>query len=167
MVHVTLTNRQRAIGLERADLEKTFAELADALCENLRQNSSKLVSKTKANALAKRAQVSIVLVSNRTIRRLNKGWRQKDAATDVLSFPLLTDEPPAEMPWELGEIFISTEKALEQADTHNHSFRREIAFLAVHGMLHLLGFDHEESADEREMFERQEAILTAAGYPRI
>jgi len=107
-----------------------------------------------------------VLTSNRTIRKLNKQWRGKDSPTDVLSFTILLEPPPKEMPWELGEIFISVEQAAAQAHSFNHSLERELAFLTVHGILHLLGFDHEKPAEEKEMMVRQEKILKAAGYPR-
>jgi probable rRNA maturation factor len=114
-----------------------------------------------------------VLVSNAKIRELNRQWRGKDYATDVLSFPLAVDETgvferaqPGEETWELGELIISMEKAAEQAAEYGHSFEREFAFLFVHGFLHVLGFDHITKAQEKEMFGRQSQILTAAGFSR-
>jgi len=117
--------------------------------------------------MAERGQFSLVLVSDRQIRTLNKDWMGKDKPTDVLSFPLSIDPPPSvELPWEVGEIVISVEKAQEQAIDYGHSFEREMAFLFVHGMLHVLGFDHMEPKEEKEMFGRQKQILNAAGFKR-
>jgi probable rRNA maturation factor len=116
--------------------------------------------------LAKRGEMSVTLVSNKQIHSLNRQWRQKDAATDVLSFPLTLSAPPAGLPWELGEVIISAEKAVEQASSLGHSFERELSFLFVHGCLHVLGFDHELPEDEKEMFGRQNEILEAAGISR-
>jgi probable rRNA maturation factor len=116
--------------------------------------------------------LSLVLVSNKKIRQLNKQWREKDYATDVLSFPLAVDEnlqilpaPPGES-WELGEVVVSLEKTAEQAAEYGHSFEREFAFLYVHGLLHVLGFDHITKAQEKDMFGRQREILTGAGFSR-
>jgi probable rRNA maturation factor len=95
-------------------------------------------------------------------------YRGIDKATDVLSFPMLdfTEEEEADDGDEyideelaLGDIVISMEKALEQSKEYGHSFNRELAFLLVHGMLHLLGYDHEVEASEGEIFEKQEKIL--------
>ncbi|MGE5677990.1 MAG: rRNA maturation RNase YbeY [Pseudomonadota bacterium] len=116
-------------------------------------------------------EVSISFVGNEEIRSLNLEYRGIDKATDVLSFPMLEfsedeleeeEDPEAEYIDEeiaLGDIVISMEKVLEQSEEYGHSFNRELAFLLVHGMLHLLGYDHEEEASEGEMFEKQESIL--------
>ena len=115
-------------------------------------------------------EVSISFVNNEEIRSLNMEYRDIDTATDVLSFPMVEfideeleeEDENAEYIEEeiaLGDIVISMEKALEQSEEYGHSFNRELAFLLVHGMLHLLGYDHEEGASEGEMFEKQEAIL--------
>ncbi len=69
-------------------------------------------------------------------------------------------------PFELGEVFISYEQAIKQAKEYNHSLERELAFLFVHGLLHILGFDHQKKSDEKEMFGRQKQILVKAGYAR-
>ena len=113
----------------------------------------------------------VELVSNQKIRKLNEQWRGKDYATDVLSFPLIFDGGSAQfMPqmadseMELGEIIISVEKAVEQANEYGHSFERELAFLFVHGLLHIIGFDHETKEDEREMFSRQTEVLNCLGF---
>ena len=115
-------------------------------------------------------EVSVTFTDNAGIRALNKQYRNIDKATDVLSFPLLDfegepDEPPVDE-WigMLGDIVISLEQAKKQAKEYGHSFEREAAFLCVHSMLHLLGYDHETGEeDEREMRRRQREILTAMG----
>ena len=112
-------------------------------------------------------EISISFVDNQEIQSLNKQFRNIDKPTDVLSFPMLEfeDEPkdgPAdrfEGERPLGDIVISVEKAIEQAEEYGHSKEREIAFLLVHGMLHLLGYDHEDGKDEILMFKKQDDIL--------
>jgi probable rRNA maturation factor len=140
--------------------------LADGVCLNLVGKPSEQTPDLPIKAICARASVSIVLISNKAMQKLNKRWRDKNAPTDVLSFPLLLEVPPEGMPWELGEIFISVEQAALQAQSLHHGLAREMAFLTVHGILHLLGFDHERRTDEKEMFARQEAILVSAGYGR-
>ncbi|MGA8943107.1 MAG: rRNA maturation RNase YbeY [Thermoactinomyces sp.] len=117
------------------------------------------------------ADVSVVIVDNKQIHELNKEYRQVDRPTDCLSFPLWEpDEDWVIMEDEetvpLGDIVISLEKAREQAEEYGHSVERELGFLAVHGFLHLLGYDHETPEQEREMFGRQEEILHLAGLRR-
>jgi probable rRNA maturation factor len=140
--------------------------LSREVCRELLAKPSAQTAEVDIKAVCERALVSVILTSNRTIRKLNKQWRGKDSPTDVLSFAMLLEAPPKEMPWELGEIFISVEQAVEQAHSYNHGLEREMAFLTAHGLLHLLGFDHIEPAQETEMLGRQEKILKAAGYPR-
>lgn len=108
--------------------------------------------------------VSLTLVDNEQIRALNRTYRNRDAVTDVLSFPLY-DFAAGEKPLpgeraELGDIVLSLERAGEQAQELGHSRDREAAFLCVHSVLHLLGYDHERSAeDEEEMCRRQREIM--------
>ena len=115
------------------------------------------------------AEVSVSFTDNEGIRRLNAQFRNIDKETDVLSFPL-TDfdgdgEPPVDEPgMMLGDIVISLERAAEQAEEYGHSFEREVAFLCVHSMLHLLGYDHVDSEeDDAEMRRRQREILESMG----
>lgn len=116
-------------------------------------------------------EVSVSFVDNDDIRRLNSQYRKKDVSTDVLSFPLGTDgtydinqETGAQV---LGDIVISMEKAVEQAQVYGHSLRREVAYLTVHSMLHLLGYDHEDGGMEMvRMREKEEAVLLSLGLPR-
>ena len=105
-------------------------------------------------------EVSVTFTDNEKIRKLNKEYRGIDRATDVLSFPLFDDEFGDGEKVALGDIVLSLEKAEEQAKEYGHSFERETAFLTVHSMLHLLGYDHETGAeDEKEMFFKQDEIM--------
>lgn len=114
-------------------------------------------------------QVSVTLTDNEGIRALNREYRGIDRETDVLSFPLLEfeggEEPPADEPEVmLGDIVLSLEKTEAQAEEFGHSFEREAAFLCVHSMLHLLGYDHVDSeAEDMEMRRRQREILECMG----
>ena len=116
-----------------------------------------------------KCEVSVTFTDNEGIRAVNKEYRGIDAPTDVLSFPLTDfeggDEPPTDEPFiSLGDIVISLERAREQAEEFGHSFERECAFLCVHSMLHLLGFDHVNSDEEdAEMRRRQSEILESMG----
>lgn len=117
------------------------------------------------------AEISVRIVDNESIRELNRTYREIDRETDVLSFPLCADgeyeENPATKLCLLGDIVISAEKAYEQSREYGHSFQREIAFLTVHSMLHLLGYDHEEGGIEAvHMREKEEKVLTELGLKR-
>ena len=106
------------------------------------------------------AEVSVTVVDNEAIREMNREHREIDRATDVLSFPMFDEDFDDGEDAILGDIVLSLEKAVEQAEAYGHSLKREVAFLTVHSVLHLLGYDHEEGkAEESEMFEKQEAIL--------
>jgi probable rRNA maturation factor len=116
-------------------------------------------------------EVSVTVVDNETIHQMNKEYRGVDRPTDVLSFPLwepdeewVIDEEETAVP--LGDLVISLPKAKEQANDYGHSLERELGFLAVHGFLHLLGYDHETKEQEKEMFARQEEILGRIGLHR-
>lgn len=120
----------------------------------------------------KDAEVSVSFVTNKEIRSLNKAYRNKDSETDVLSFPLTSEDGTQEVNAEtgyvlLGDVVISLETAVKQANMYGHSLEREIGFLTVHSMLHLLGYDHETSSlDERLMREKEEAVLEKLGISR-
>ena len=114
-------------------------------------------------------EISVTFTDNEGIRELNAAHRNIDRPTDVLSFPLFEKEDLADASDgdALGDIVISLERAREQANEYGHSFEREVAFLTVHSMLHLLGYDHELSEeDEKEMFFKQEEILKTIGLVR-
>lgn len=125
-----------------------------------------------SEGFAQNAEVSVSFVSNQEIRSLNKAYRQKDSVTDVLSFPLTSEDGTMEINAEtgfvlLGDIVISIETAVKQANIYGHSLSREIGFLTVHSMLHLLGYDHEKSSlDERIMREKEESVLEKLGISR-
>ncbi len=107
------------------------------------------------NALA-----NIIIVDNKKIKDINKKYRNIDKETDVISFALEDDNTFVEIPIRvLGDIYISIEKAISQAKEYGHSLKRELAFLTVHGILHLLGYDHMKKEDERIMFKKQDDIL--------
>lgn len=118
------------------------------------------------------SEVSVTFVSNERIQEINREYRDKDQPTDVISFAMEelgegeVEMVGAEMPRVLGDIIISVPKAIEQAEEYGHSFIRELGFLAVHGFLHLLGFDHMTEEDEREMFTLQKEILDEYGLKR-
>lgn len=104
---------------------------------------------------------NIIIIDNPTIHKINKEYRDKDAPTDVISFALEDDKTVIEPDGAriLGDIYISIDKVHEQALEYGHSFKRELSFLAVHGLLHLLGYDHMEKSDEEVMFKKQEEVL--------
>jgi probable rRNA maturation factor len=110
--------------------------------------------------LPKAKIINVILVDNSEIRRLNREYRKLDYPTDVISFEN-TDEGN-----ELGDIFISVDKALEQAQEYQHSFERELGFLSCHGFLHCNGYDHLNETDELEMFTLQDEILNKINLTR-
>ena len=114
-----------------------------------------------------RAEISVTLCGDARIRELNRDYRGIDRVTDVLSFPLFDGEEDGGVT-PLGDVVIDVDRAAAQAAEYGHSLEREVAFLTVHSVLHLLGYDHEEDkAGESEMFARQEAILSSMGLERV
>ena len=115
------------------------------------------------------AELSVVLCDNTYIHELNKTYRNIDRPTDVLSFALNEGEeegydgPDTKL---LGDIVISLDKTREQADEYGHSFERELAYLTVHGMLHILGYDHMTDEDKTEMRKEEEFVLHRLGFVR-
>ncbi len=126
----------------------------------------------KQEEISMDSELSVTIVDNESIQQINKDYREKDMPTDVISFAL--EEQGEEeieirgddLPRHLGDIVISIDKAIEQAKEYNHSFERELGFLAVHGFLHLLGYDHMSTAEEKEMMERQDNLLNDFGLTR-
>lgn len=117
------------------------------------------------------AEISVTFVDNAAIQELNAQYRGKNMPTDVLSFPLgengVYDKNEDTGASLLGDIVISMEKAMEQAELYGHALQREVAFLTVHSMLHLLGYDHEAGGLEAvRMREKEEAVLVQLGLPR-
>ena len=136
----------------------------------------------EAEACPYEAQVEVVITDNASIREVNRQFRGVDAPTDVLSFPTVEyDEPsnfsgleehaedyfdPDSGELMLGDMMISAEKIREQAEAYGHSVEREFAFLAVHSLLHLCGYDHMEEEDRLKMEQRQRVIMDRLGIYR-
>jgi probable rRNA maturation factor len=126
----------------------------------------------KKENIEEQSEVSVTFVSNERIHEINLEYREKDSPTDVISFAMEelgegeVELKGKEMPRVLGDIIISVPKAKEQAEEYGHSFTRELGFLAVHGFLHLLGYDHMTEEDEKKMFTRQKDILNEYGLTR-
>lgn len=129
---------------------------------------------------SKDLEMSLSVVSPEEIQALNKQHREVDAVTDVLSFPAsdlkrevvkaedfsADNINPATGKLNLGDVVVCLERAKEQAQSYGHSLKREMCFLALHGLLHLLGYDHENEEDEQQMVELQKQILQKAGVVR-
>lgn len=117
-------------------------------------------------------EISVTFVDDYEIQELNRTFREKDYPTDVLSFPMSDEPGEYETDREddtkvLGDVVISLERAKRQAEEYGHSFEREVGFLSVHSVLHILGYDHETSKeDEQSMFQKQELILLSLNMNR-
>ena len=128
----------------------------------------KVVNKAFETEDIKKASCSIIIVDNTFIHKLNKEYRGIDRVTDVISFAL-EDDKSMIIPDDirlLGDIYICLDKAKEQAKEYGHSLERELCFLAVHGIYHLLGYDHETEEDAKIMFKKQEEVLMEYGITR-
>jgi probable rRNA maturation factor len=151
-----------------------FNDETNALTKEQQALVEKVIKKTaEVEGLTGEVEVSVTIVDVKRIQEINREYRNKDQPTDVISFALneqgdgeldLIDDP--DMPNVLGDIIISFAHIKAQAEEYGHSFERELGFLTVHGMLHLLGYDHITEAKEKEMFSRQEDILAAYGLTR-
>jgi probable rRNA maturation factor len=159
------------------------------LIENLQNNievtdkTEKLIRRAVETALEIEefdtpSEISIMLVDDLKIREINKEQRNIDKATDVLSFPMvemfegqiISNEGDFDLDENLlllGDIIVSMDKTMEQSMEYGHSFERELAFLATHGVFHLLGYDHEEEEMENKMMEKQEKVLAMMDLKRI
>jgi probable rRNA maturation factor len=152
------------------ELEEQFSFIAQEIL-------AKAIQAAARHEEIETGEVVVSLVDDARIQELNREYRGKDMPTDVLSFAMLeeeedepeiyfeTEEEAAEVTM-LGDVIISVPTAKRQAEEYGHSLERELAFLAVHGFLHQIGYDHMTEEDEKEMFARQDAILDAAGFPR-
>ena len=136
------------------DLKKEFKEIKKVLKIGLKELNIKKV------------EFNIIIVDNNYIHELNKNYRGIDRETDVISFALEDDKTFNPEGRVLGDIYISLDKAKSQAEEYGHSLKRELCFLAVHGMLHLLGYDHMKKDEEEIMFNLQDEILESAGITR-
>lgn len=139
------------------DYEKTFEDLASHAIQKLHRDD--------------RFSLEVNFVNEETIQEINRQYRKIDRPTDVISFAFL-DEVENEIKIQgdvmlmLGEIFISVDQAKQQAKEYEHSLHRELCFLFVHGLLHLLGYDHQNEEEEKKMFQIQEEILQEKGITR-
>jgi probable rRNA maturation factor len=150
--------------------EQDAFEIAPSLIEQL----EKLLQLAGVQENVANGEVALSFVTDEEIHQLNKDYRNMDRPTDVLSFAMqelgeleleiIYDELMENEP--LGDIIISVPRAMEQSVEYGHSVEREIGFLFVHGFLHLIGYDHGNEADEKEMFAKQEEILQQAGLTR-
>ena len=110
---------------------------------------------------------NIIIVDEEKIQYLNKNYRNKDSVTDVISFALEDDDTFIKTDMRiLGDIYICLKRAKDQSIEYGHSFLRELSFLTIHGLLHLLGYDHIEKEDEKIMFKLQEMILNEYGIKK-
>lgn len=137
-----------------------------------------IISAAKKLRLEDNFEVSVTIVDNNRIHEINKEYRLIDRPTDVISFAIEDNDDEFEiffddlddddipLPRLLGDIFISIDKAEEQAEEFDHSIEREIGFLTVHGFLHLNGYDHQTEEEEKEMFVLQDIILEENGLER-
>ncbi|MDD4781386.1 MAG: rRNA maturation RNase YbeY [Tissierellia bacterium] len=143
MVEVLFDNRQ------------DFMEITD-------ENMDSIVNAVETTIETEQAvgdfEVSVSFVTNEEIRQLNKAYRNVDSETDVLSFPMDDDED-IEGFIMLGDVIISTEKVIEQAQEFGHSLEREMIYLTVHSMLHLLGYDHMEDEEKEEMRKMEKEVM--------
>lgn len=147
-----------------------FSNHTDEVKEEWYDQIEKLLNFAKEQEnIEEDAELSVTFVDKEEIQQINRDYRDKDKVTDVISFALEEDEPEIEgldIPRVLGDIIICADVAKEQAAEYGHSFERELGFLSLHGFLHLLGYDHMNEADEKEMFGRQRSILDAYGLTR-
>ena len=140
------------------DYEKKYLEITKVALKHLSLDFSPVIS--------------ISFVDNKYIHKINKKYRDVDRETDVISFAFLDDDENRDVTLKskgivpLGDIYISVEKAKEQAENYGHSLDRELSFLYVHGLLHLLGYDHQNEEEEKVMFSLQEEILNKLGVSR-
>lgn len=131
-----------------------------------------LLHAAKIEKLEEDGELSFTFVDNEKIREINNEYRGKNQPTDVISFAMEelgegeVEIVGMEMPRVLGDIIISVPRAKEQAEDYGHSYERELGFLAVHGFLHLLGYDHMTDEDEKVMTNKQKEILETYGLSR-
>jgi metalloprotein, YbeY family len=136
------------------DVIATFDELLVAFCR---------LEEVPIHAL-----IDMTIVDDEIIRQINSEYRQKDVSTDVLSFPQYErdDDLINEVPLLYGDVVISLEHAKAQAESYNHSLKRELSYLFVHSLLHLRGYDHMLESDKKEMRQHEEQILHEVGISR-
>ena len=140
------------------ETSKKLEEELKVMCDVLEHGIKKIVQEDVI--------FNVIIVDNEYIHRLNKEYRHIDRETDVITFALEDDQTFNPEERILGDIYISVDKAESQSEEYGHSLKRELCFLAVHGMLHLLGYDHMKKEEEEIMFKLQEDILDEMGIKR-
>nr|WP_312576333.1 rRNA maturation RNase YbeY [Sedimentibacter sp.] len=143
MIEVLFDNRQDFMEINDENM-KAIEKAVDAVLE---------IERAEGNF-----EVSVSFVTNEEIRELNKNYRNVDSDTDVLSFPMDDEEDPDGVIL-LGDVILSTQKIIEQAEYFGHSLEREMIYLTVHSMLHLLGYDHMKDDEKEEMRDREKEIM--------
>lgn len=158
-------------------MDITFIDETNTVSETkIKEIEELLKFAAKKLSLSDETEMSVTFMDNPSIQEINRTYRGKDAPTDVISFaledegedeiPVIFEEDDEPMPRVLGDIMISIDRAKEQAEEYGHSYDRELGFLAVHGFLHINGYDHMTPEDEAEMFGLQKEILDAYGLKR-
>jgi len=145
---------------------EVFNETEEELNEYLEELKDFLISSAKYEKIDN-IEYNIIIIDNPRIKELNKSYRNINHETDVISFALEDDKTYNSKEVRLlGDIYISIDKVHEQAKLYEHTFKRELFFLAIHGFLHLLGYNHEEKEEEKIMFAKQEEVLNRYGITR-
>ncbi len=149
----------------KMNVYEIFNETEEDLGEEI-QKLKELLAFTLKKEKLEDVEFNVIFVDSETIHEINKTYRKVDRVTDVISFAL-EDNKDIELDHRiLGDIYICIEKAHEQANTYGHPFLRELAFLMIHGLLHLLGYDHQKEEEEKIMFQKQDDILNEFGIRR-
>lgn len=142
---------------------EVFNETEEKICL---KEIKKIIAFALKKEKIKRGIVNVILVDEKEIKKINKEYRNIDRVTDVISFALEEGESIKFNFRLLGDIYICVPRMKEQAINYGHSEKRELLFLTVHGLLHLLGYDHMNKEDEKIMFKKQELILNDYGITR-
>ena len=153
-IKVVITNKQKKVKIPTG-----MRMLVRRCCNNKKKNEQFEGS----------AEISVTFVDNEEIHKLNKQYRNIDSPTDVLSFPLGEngnyDVDPTTGAKMLGDVVISMEKAVDQAELYGHALQREVGYLTAHSVLHLLGYDHETGLEKVHMREKEELVMEQLGLP--
>ncbi len=132
------------------------------------EEEKKIIEYALKHENLKNVEFNVIFVDSKTIKKINREYRNIDRVTDVISFALEDGDENINFEFGrlLGDIYICVDKMKEQAEEYGHSILREQGFLTVHGLLHLLGYDHMTKEEEKIMFEKQELILDGYGLKR-
>ncbi len=154
---IYFSNEQKSIHITSALKELSVKSVCTVI------EAEKDINNIVISSYKKHGELSVTFKDNAHIREVNLNTRGIDSETDVLSFPMFEDVVDAAEEFTFGDILLSLEKAESQAEEFGHSFDREVAFLTVHSMLHLLGYDHMEEEEEAEMREKQRNVMKRLG----